>query len=406
MIRITSLLVLVLLAYTGHAQFSYRRPLQEVSSEGWYRIPLTNDLLGKLNSSFTDIRLYHLEGADTAEVPYLLRVSNDVIRTQPAELTPFNISYKGTQLFFTIKLQSGQLVNSAVFNFKQPNYDARITVEGSNDQKEWFTVAEDARLLSLQEGAIRYQYNTVYFPSSGYSYIRFTVKNDSLLTLGSVLFSNKLLQPGTYSTIPASFTRKETTAKETELIVSFPGKALLSKLIIEAEPGQRFYRSLQIEEITDSVKTDKGWQYQYNHLHTGTFTSFRQDTLILDPRMVSKLRITIANQDNEPVMIKSVTGHSPEVILVASLKPGKHHVLYSNKDIGPPQYDLAHFEKEIPTNLPSLTMEEEIADSPTIEDGSKAWFENKFWLWGILLVIILLIGVATIRMMGNRQEGK
>lgn len=402
MIRIINLLAFVLLAHTSLAQFKYQRSLQDVSSEGWYRVPLTNDVLGKLNSTFNDVRLYHLEGADTAEVPYLLRISNDVFHTEPVELTPFNTSHKGTTLFLTIKLKPNQLVNSALFNFRQLNYDARITVEGSSNQAEWFTLTEDERVISLQEGAIRYQYNTLYFPSSGYTYIRFTVKNDSLLTLASVRFSNNSLQPGTYSTLSASFTRKETSSKETELIVTFPGKALLSKLILEAEPGQRFYRSIRVDEITDSVKTDKGWQYQYSMLHTGTFTSFRQDTLILDPQMVSKLRMTIVNQDNEPVNIKSVTGHSPEVIVVASLKPGKHILNYANGTIGSPQYDLAHFEKEIPSSLPSLTLSEELSLHNAPHEPVEAWFESKYWLWGILLVIIALIGFATVRMMGHR----
>jgi len=402
MIRITNIILLALITHTGWAQFNYQRPIQEISSEGWYRIPLTNDLLGKLNSSFTDIRLYHVEGADTAEVPYLLKVSSDVINTETVALTPFNISHKGTDLFLTVKLAANQLVNSALFDFKQLNYDARIVVEGSNNQADWFTVAEDLRLISVQEGAIRYQYNTLYFPSSGYSFIRFTVKNESLLTLNAVRFSNTLLQPGTYSSIPASFNRKETDAKETELIVSFAEKALLSKLIIEAEPGQRFYRSITIDEITDSVNTEKGWQYHYSTLHTGTFTSFRQDTLIIDPQVISKLRITILNQDNAPVKIKSITGHSPEVILVASLQPGKHVLNYVNSKIGLPQYDLAHFEKEIPANLPALTLmgEETLLYA---SETQTAWFENKLWLWGILVLVVALIGFATVRMMGSRS---
>ena len=69
-------------------------------------------------------------------------------------------------------------------DFNQQNYDWRLKVEGSADNKEWFEMVDDYRILSFKNGFSNYQFNKVSFPDSKYAYYRLKIKE---------LMSNKII---------------------------------------------------------------------------------------------------------------------------------------------------------------------------------------------------------------------
>jgi hypothetical protein len=120
---------------------------------------------------------------------------------------------------------------------------------------------------------------------------------------------------------------------------------------------------------------------------------------LFEPILCSNLRVLIFNEDNPPIKVKSITTWSPEVSLVANLKKGSYTIKYANDKIGMANYDVAHFEKEIPTNLPRLAVGEETVLIASENHVEQAWFKNKNWLWAIMLGIVGLLGFFTVRMM-------
>lgn len=387
--------ILLLLSTFAKAQFRFERKIAEVTSADWYSVPLDESILTKLNPSFSEIRIYSSDGT---EIPFLLRTSHDETSLQKVSMETYNISKKGNDLYFSIKLANQEAINHATINFAEENYDTYITMEGSNNEKEWFAIDREQRIISVADNHIRYTSNTIYWSPSRFVYLRFKVANAKSLTLSSANFSLTSKKAGVFRMVnhPINSITKN---KITELKTVFNSTEYVSKLTIEAEPNQKFYRSYQIETLTDSFKTEKGWQPNYTTLQSGVISSFKQDTILFEPILCSILRVLIFNEDNPPIKVKSITTWSPEVSLVANLKKGSYTIKYANDKIGMANYDVAHFENEIPTNLPKLAIGEETVLIASENHVEQAWFKNKNWLWAIMLGIVGLLGFFTVRMM-------
>lgn len=394
--RTNSLIAFLLLPLCSLAQFTYERKVSEVTQSGWYRISLPAELLPKLKTDFADIRLYSSSN-NTTEIPYLLQIAKDEISQTPVSLEPFNLSRQGAALFFTVKLNPNEPINSITLNFAQQNYDSEVTVEGSFNQLEWFKI-QTSRIISLANTPVNYIYNHITFPSSTYTYLRFTIHKGAHLTLDQINFHQNKTVKGVFTEIASSLL-SETIDKRSEFNLVFNQPVLLSRLSLEASPDQQFYRSVSIDWLYDSIKSEKGVHYQYQPLYTGVISSFKQDTLHFNPRVVKQIRVIVYNQDNPPVQIKRIHAWAPQVYLVTNLQAGTYTLRYGNEKMFIPNYDIEHFTKEIPASLPELQVSSELKPQQITEPETSPWFKNKLWMWGALGIIVVILGFFTIRML-------
>src|SRR5690606_40823506 len=51
--------------------------------------------------------------------------------------------------FFTFEMPAREPINQLYLQFKEKNFDWKIRLEGSHDQQEWFTIADDYRIVSI-----------------------------------------------------------------------------------------------------------------------------------------------------------------------------------------------------------------------------------------------------------------
>jgi hypothetical protein len=394
--KLNILFVFLLISVAAPAQYTYQRKLSEVTQTGWYRFELPPAMFTKVKPSFDDLRIYAV-GNDSTEIPYLVRIATDEIIREQVKAEPFNISRQGTTLYFSVKLNRVEPVNLATLQFEQDNYDADVTVEGSNDQKEWFTV-QTGRIISINKTPVSYRYNQINFPESKYTFLRFAIKNNTALTLSQVDFYQTKTTRGHFSEVSSTLSTK-TIDKQSELFVQFEQPILLSRLSIAAAANQLFYRNVHIDWLYDSIVSETGTHYQYQSLYSGVTSSFKQDTLLFDPQVVSKIRVTIYNADNPPVQVNKILAWSPQVEVLTHLQPGDYVLRYGNNKVFAPHYDLQHFVKELPDSLPQLQISSELKPEQITKPESTPWFKNKLWMWGALAVIVAILGFFTMRML-------
>src|SRR5262245_48405052 len=89
--------------------FSYRRKLN-VTQAGWNTIKLPPDIFVHCDDTFNDLRLYSINGADTVEIPYLLKKRVTQVTERELELSAINKSTKNNTLFITFE-PKGEKVN-------------------------------------------------------------------------------------------------------------------------------------------------------------------------------------------------------------------------------------------------------------------------------------------------------
>lgn len=394
--KLNILLILLLIGVAASAQYTYQRKLSEVTQTGWYRFTLPPAMMTKVKPGFDDLRIY-ASGNDSTEIPYLVRISADETIREQVKTEPFNISRQGTTLYFSVKLSRVEPVNLATLQFEQDNYDAEVTIEGSNDQKEWFSI-QTGRIIAINKTPVNYQFNQIYFPNTQYNFLRFVVKNSTALALRQVDFYQTKNTRGSFSEIGSTLSVKRVD-KQSELFVQFDQPTFLSQLSLAAAANQLFYRNVSIDKLYDSIVSEKGVHYQYQSLYSGVISSFKQDTVLFNPQVINKLRITIFNQDNPPVQVNKVLAWSPQVEVLTHLQPGTYDLKYGNAKAFAPHYDLEHFVKELPDSLPELQISSELKPEQLSKPESSPWFKNKLWMWGALAVIVAILGFFTMRML-------
>ncbi len=387
----------------AQASFHYKRKLAPVEKEGWYSVVLPADLFQHLTNSYSDVRMLQVNEKDSVEIPYLLRIKNDEISEGFIDLEVLNKSKKDGKLYLTFKLNKGQEVNYLDLKFEEENYNGYVKLEGSNDQKEWFELVNHQRILAIKNNTVDFKFATLNFPLTDYRFLRAAISNDKPLTFEGASFRTKTVKSGSFNIItPRLTTAQHKKEKQTTVEMSFADYQPVSKVSIRINSQGDYYRSFSLETLRDSAQApNQTWTYYYEPLAHGYLTSIEPNDFQFDVINAKKLRLTIFNEDNAPLNIESISLSGPHIELVSQIKPGNNYLFYGDETLPLPEYDLVHFTDQIPQELNTLAVETEeklIADK---EKGSPL-MESKLWLWGAMIVIIGLLGFATLKMMAKK----
>ena len=164
-----------------------------------------------------------------------------------------------------------------------------------------------------------------------------------------------------------------------------------------------FYRPLNIQYLLDSVKTEKGWKYNYGSLASGTLSSLEDNSYTFNEKITNKLKILIQNHDNQPLDVEAITikGYVHELIARFN-QPAEYYLVYGNNRAYKPNYDIINFQKNIPQELTVLSLGEEELIQKSELPIIGPLFQNPVWLWLIMIIIILVLGWFSMRMLKSK----
>ena len=117
-------------------------------------------------------------------------------------------------------------------------------------------------------------------------------------------------------------------------------------------------------------------------------------------------QIIIENQDNAPITVKSVSAVSPKYFIYFKPKNEENYFLfYGDENSSLPEYDLKLIENKVfklSKSDAGLSDEEKL---PKKEKTTKEpLFKDKGWLWGVMILIICILGFFSHRMLSTKQE--
>lgn len=401
--RHSSFVLIILLLICGYVMaqpsFRFKRDVTDVKEEGWYALTLPGAMLQELDRSLADVRLYSLNDGDTVELPYIVRIHDDEVIERKVDLALFNQSSRNGLLYLTFELQPAHKVNFIQLEFDEKNYFGHVTIEGCDDRIKWFEVAKDERIVSMDKAGNDYILSSLRFPLSSYRYLRVSVNSDTPLHFRNASFAYDSIRPGRYQNLPLTWKMKtDKAAGGTYVDVALNEFNPVSVLHVEVENEMDYYRPFTLEYVRDSVKSEKGWIRNYEHLFNGYLTSFEPNRFVFPVAFSKDLRLVIRDRDNAPLVIKQVSAEGPFVTVVSYLKPGNTFVLYGSDATHKPAYDLTHFQNKIPENPAAAELgEQEEIILP--EDVGGALFERSIWLWTVMVVMIGGLGFFTMKMM-------
>lgn len=407
--RINSTLCLVLLlhvtAFGQHDHYFYQRELKRDTSL-WGKVILPNEVFGKVAADFSDLRIIGLTTEnDTIEAPYLLVTGKEIIDTRTIDFKIFNTAHNKSGYYYTFEVPKDVAVNRITLDFRESNFDLHLTLEGSQNLNEWFHLVDDYRILSIKNEHTDYHFTTIDFPDSRYKYFRAQIKSNDDPDLLSAHITRQEITEGRYREYIIKSVSNPTNKQSNQTIieVDLDSPVPISFFSVNVLDSFDYYRPITIQYLVDSTKTEKGFIYSYTTLYKGTINSIEKNSFKFSSTIAQRLKIIIDNQNNEPLNINgfAVKGYVHE-LNVRFTKQARYYLMYGNAYATKPHYDIERFTDKVPDDLPIIQLGEEQFTAKDEETGVRPLFENKIWLWGIMVILILVLGWFTLKMMQKK----
>jgi hypothetical protein len=389
-------------SYANH--YHYKREIRNVTDQ-WQKIILPDDLFQEVKPDLSDVRIFGITGNDTIEIPYILKRNADRIASKSVPFRLINRSKTNAGYHFTFETGSEELVNEIYLTLKQQNFDWKISLEGSQNQREWYSILENYRILSIRNDLTDFRFTTIVFPDSNYRFFRLNIESESdpgLLT--AEIFRNKNV-PGLYRNhkINSMSIVEDKERNRTIIHAKLTSKVPVCSLKIHVSDTIDFYRPFAIRYIIDSVKTQTGWHRNYRTLATGTLNSIEKNEFKFVSVALDNLIIEIENRNNTPLKVDSISlsGYVYEIIARFNDNAASYFLYYGNKNATKPDYDIKHFSDRIPENLSEASLGEKVALGKP-KSQVNPLFQSKWWLWGIICVIIVVLSWFSWKMLGSK----
>jgi len=399
------LLIISLSNFYGQIEnYSYKNKIEGIA-DTWHKIQIPKDVFGKINSNFSDIRIYGIsENRDEIEAPYILKINKGSVDFETVDFEIINNSYRGMEYFVTLVNISGKEINQIDLNFESKNYEYKLKLEGSNDENSWFTIKENYRILSIRNEITSYDFNTIKFPKSSYKYYRLRIQDKANLSLKNASVSLSKITKPTYNSFEingvSEYSQEKYGRKQSVFDIRLNKKVPVSFLKFNVIDSIDYYRPIQVQYISDSFKVKNGVKYIYETILSTTLSSLEKSEFKFESTITDKIRILIDNNDNEKLEINNFEfkGYSHELV-ARFLKPGNYYLVYGNKKSNFPKYDITKFTNKIPEELQSLQVGNMQIIPQKVKEEPKIYFDNKVWLWVVILVVIGVLGWFTFKMM-------
>lgn len=382
--------------------FRYKRKITAGDAAGWHAIPLPPEMYAHTSRRLSDLRLYRVEEQDTVEIPYLVRERTEATETEEIALPVINNSVRDGMLFLTLNNTKRKLINHVTLDFGADNYFANATVEGSNNGKEWFTLAEGLRIFSIVRDGDTISQKELTFSPTDYAWLRLQIKADTNLSLMRASVQHVATTPGKYRNIGLRWSvHEDRDQKQTMAYITLDHYQPVSHIALTLVHEMDFYRPYVLDFVADSTHTGKGWRHNYRRLATGYLTSYTPNTVATHEVLARQLRLTIDNGDSPALTITDIEARGAVVELVARLPHGVTDLYYGDAKLNGPSYDLKWFEEKIPDSLSSADVGNEEAIFPS-DDGNTAFAMGKAWLWLAMATAISVLAFFTWRMLMSK----
>jgi hypothetical protein len=408
-----SILMFLLTSLTGFGQpdtYSYKRKLNKTEKEDYYSVSLSPEITAHCKSGLNDLRLYNFNDDDTIEIPYLLNYLGDKSEEKPIQFKLINdVTNLKCCSFVTLKMEKKEIINRIKLDVEENNFDKIIVLEGSNDNKEWFTIKNHLRITGIQNSSADFKTTELDFPDTEYNYFRLKFDDDGsnkIAVTNAYAFKN-VIEKGKYQKLGIASQHQTENKKEktSSIIIELPMNYLVSFITLQSKGGNDFYRDFTVYSSSGTFHTQKGEEESWEMISSGVIESRQENKVSFGNIQTKKIKIEIINYDDQPITLDQVNVFSENITMTAKLPSSENTYLTYGKEFDTaPVYDLMHFREKIPNAIPDIVYgNEEIKNNVSIAKAGPL-LKSKSWLWGIMISVILLIGYFAMSML-KKEKG-
>lgn len=405
------ILLFFLGASTGWSQkFDYETTVNPVSVSGFQRIELSAEILGKLNSSKGDLRLYSNTGE---EIPYIIQ--KEKATASYSLFKEYEIidrkTFKDSISALVFTNPNRNKINNFSLSVQNTDVRKRARLSGSNDQENWYVIKNDYLLHSLSSSNTLSEVKILNFPLSDYAFFKLEIDDSESLPINiqKIGFYDYESISGSLSQFKVPIVSQKDSNRISYIHISNTEKMYAEKLELFVSGADYYQRyATLLEKKTRFTKRKKEETY-FESIGSININSNNTNTIDLHGIEFTDLYLEIDNKDNQPLHVDSVLGVFLNHYLVADLNPEKSYILkFGSEKIRSPQYDLVNFTNKIPNEIALIKCGPITSLRPQKAEKSKPGiFENPYTIWIVLGFVGLILGYVSFKMIkeiGDKKE--
>jgi len=407
--RIVLLACVFFLSVSLRAQeFIGEASLPTVQADGFYRVLISPQLGGFLNSEFSNVRILDNKGK---EVPYLYQEELPVQYT--TQFKSYEILEKKQQKNCCTSLllhnPGSQPINNISLSIKNAEVTKQATLLGSDDKENWFALKQHFTLSSINSSNKTSEIKIVDFPLSNYSYYRVQIEDSTSAPLNilSTGYYEVNSENGKYIETPVMVTKSDSVSqKNTYIHILFDSARVTDKFELTMTGAPYFLRRADLyQKKQRSNKKGKKETY-FDFLYPFELSSKQPSILELGGVKAQEYQIIIKNDDNPSLEIDSFKAYQLNRYLTTWLKKDEAYTLkIGNSDLASPVYDIAFFEDKIPGAPPIISIQSlKIFEKAKIAPSDSLFTSNTI-IWIAIGLVVIVLGFMAIKM-ANEASAK
>ena len=389
------ILLLFLFAINNFGQNIWRAEVGPVTENGYYNIELGQDIIGvSQNEGFTDLKII----GNDKEVPYFVRPVNPI--KEVSHFESYNLKQsivKDSLNIIVVNNDRLENINRFYIVARSADVSKYASIRGSNDLRQWYIVKQETSISNL--GYTEENRNEILvldIPEGNYRYYEITLANNQNSPL-EILKVGKIKNTSIYGKFTelnlGKFIQQENADKKSH--ISFPNLLntyRIDKIEFIINNKTVYFRHTLIK---DSVHNQV--------VHFDLSAKGNNTFFINDFRLSQSSSILIENNNNPPLTIDSIKAYGLNRYLCAYLeKEQTYYLQIGQKDNTQPKYDIAHFQNDIPTDLPIIHTSRfhcEVCPKDEIAtQRERILIEKPIFLWGVIIIIGLFLTFICVKM--------
>ena len=319
---------------------------EDFGATGLVALELDPEVYAHASPTLGDLRVANEQ--DGQEQPYKLLVESGDLRRASVSANMRDLGHTAQSTSFVLDLLSdGVLHNELEILTSSRNFQRQVAIEGSDDGESWRILRNDGIIfdLTIEERGFTTRDTRVTYPDSTARFLRVQITDEDLEPLsigGGVVFFARQLEPRR-GTLPLTIVGREDDAEQKETVLLLDGgRAGFPANRIELDiPQRNFYRQVSVEGSNDlEIWRDVQSNETLYDFDTSKFVG-NDLSIGFGESRVRYYRVTIANEDNPPLLVDGARAGGFVRKLVFSADPGKSYRLYyGNAEAFAPSYDL------------------------------------------------------------------
>lgn len=403
------LFLILLSAYSLNAQsFVAQGILPKVEHSGFYRVLITPEASLYTNEQFSNLRIYDVS---RKEIPYLLTEEKPIYSHKNFKEYPIieKRQLKGCCTSLVLSNPMKASIGNISLLIKNAEVSKTATLMGSDDKEEWYAVKEHFIFHPTRSSSGTSEVKVIDFPLINYNFLRLEIDDSTSAPLN-------ILKAGYYdvSTSSGSYTEilpKEvvnfdsTSQKKTYVYLNLDTIRFVDKIELSMIGQPYFLRRAQLWHLKDD-DTKPGEKKHYEFISSFEVNSKKASVLNLPLSKTKSFRIVIENDDNPPLRLNFVKVYQLNRYLTTWLeKDGQYKIMFGDKKINRPNYDITFFKDSIPASPLVVNPESIVAiESKIREQHSQAFFTSKYFIWTAIMVVIITLGLMSVRMIRDTSK--